>query len=146
MLDMVESGEAMLPEASLAVFAVLIGQWRRLGAEIARLTAMLIAQAKGNETVRRLMAVPGVGPVIASVFALKIEDLRPFLVLGAATVLMRARRAPESASSWVAGITRRRPFNVAAVALAARMARTLWALLKHGTPYEPRHASAARAG
>ena len=185
LLDMVESGEAMLPEASLAVFAVLIGQWRRLGAEIARLTAMLIAQAKGNETVRRLMAVPGVGPVIASVFALKIddpsrfacgrncaawlgltpnehssggkrrlgaitkagdEDLRSLLVLGAATVLMRAKRAPESAGSWVAGITRRRPFKVAAVALAARMARTLWALLKHGTPYEPRRTSAARAG
>lgn len=182
LIGKVESGEAGLPEAALAPFAVLIGQWRGLAAEIAKLTATLLAQAKGNETVRRLMSVPGVGPVIASVFVLKIddpgrfacgrncaawlgltpnehssggkrrlgaiskagdEDLRSLLVLGAATLLIRAKRAPESASSWVNGILKRRPFKVAAVALAARIARTLWALLMHGGTYEPRHAKAA---
>jgi transposase len=182
LIGKVESGEAALPEASLAAFAVLIGQWRSLGEDIAKLTARLLAEAKGNATVKRLMSVPGVGPVTASVFALKIddpsrfacgrncaawlgltpnehssggkrrlgaiskqgdEDLRSLLVLGAATVLIRAKRAPESANSWVRGILKRRPFKVAAVALAARMARTLWALLKHGGTYEPRHAKAA---
>jgi transposase len=182
LIDRIESGEASLPEAALAALAALIGQWRRLGAEIAALTATLLAQAKGNETVQRLMAVPGVGPVIATVFALKIGDpsrfacgrncaawlgltpnehstagkrrlgaitkagdgeLRSLLVLGAATLLIRAKRSPQSASSWVTGIARRRPFKVAAVALAARIARTLWALLKHGTAYEPRRATAA---
>ena len=177
LLERIESGEAHLPQAALGVFAVLIGQWRALGREIAKLTAQLLAQAKGNETVQRLMAVPGVGPVTASVFALKIgdpsrfacgrncaawlgltpnehssggkrrlgaitkagdEDLRSLLVLGAATLLIRARRAPASASAWVRGILKRRPFKVAAVALAARTARTLWALLKHGATYDPR--------
>ena len=185
LIGRVESGEAQLPETCLAAFAVLIGQWRRLAAEIAALTATLLAQARGNETVRRLMGVPGVGPVIASVFALKIddpsrfacgrncaawlgltpnehstagkrrlgaitkagdEDLRSLLVLGAATLLIRAKRNPQSAGAWVEGIRKRRPFKVAAVALAARMARTLWALLKHGATYEPRHAMAARTG
>jgi transposase len=182
LIDKAESGEAGLPEAVLAVFAVLIGQWHRLGNEIAKLTARLIAQARGNETVKRLMGVPGVGPVIASIFALKVddpgrfacgrncaawlgltpnehssggkrrlgaisktgdEDLRSLLVMGAASLLIRAKRAPESAGSWVRGILKRRPFKVAAVALAARIARTLWALLKHGGTYDPRRAKAA---
>ena len=182
LIGKVESGEAGVPEAALAAFAVLIGQWRVLASGIAKLTAKLIAQAKGNETVKRLMGVPGVGPVIASVFALKVddpgrfdcgrncaawlgltpnehssggkrrlgaiskagdEDLRSLLVMGAATLLIRAKRAPESASSWVRGILKRRPFKVAAVALAARIARTLWALLKHGGTYDPRRAIAA---
>jgi len=182
LIGKVESGEAGVPEAARGAVAVLIGQWRMLADEIAKLTAKLLAQAKGNETVKRLMSVPGVGPVTASVFALKIddpgrfacgrncaawlgltpnehssggkrrlgaiskagdEDLRSLLVLGAATLLIRAKRAPESAGAWVRGILKRRPFKVAAVALAARMARTLWALLKHGGTYEPRHVKAA---
>lgn len=182
LIERIESGEANLPEAALAPLAVLIGQWRRLGDEIAKLTATLLAQAKGNETVRRLMDVPGVGPVTASIFSLRIddpsrfacgrncaawlgltpnehssggkrrlgaitkagdEDLRSLLVLGAASLLIRARRAPESASFWVRGILKRRPFKVAAVALAARNARTLWALLKHGATYDPRRVSKA---
>jgi transposase len=182
LIGKVESGQAGLPETSLAAFAVLIGQWRGLGGEIAKLTATLLAQARGNETVRRLMEVPGVGPVTASVFALKIddpgrfacgrncaawlgltpnehstagkrrlgaitkagdEDLRSLLVLAAATLLIRAKRNPQGAGAWVRGILKRRPFKVAAVALAARNARTLWALLKHGATYQPRHAMAA---
>ena len=182
LLDKVESGQAALPEAALQALAALIGQWRGLGADIAKLTAQLLAQAKGNETVRRLMAVPGVGPVTASVFALKIDDpsrfacgrncaawlgltpneastagkrhlgaitkagdgeLRSLLVLGAATLLIRAKRSPQSAHPWVTGIAKRRPFKVAAVALAARLARTLWALLKHGATYQPRRAATA---
>ena len=180
LISKVESGEACLPHAAVTALGVLVGHWRKLGADIAGLTAQLMAQARGNETVRRLMSVPGVGPVTASVFALKVddperfdcgrncaawlgltpsedssagrrrlgsitkagdEDLRSLLVLGAATLLIRAKRAPETASPWVRGILKRRPFKVAAVALAARIARTLWALLKHGGTWEVRHAS-----
>jgi transposase len=174
----VESGEAVLPPVALTALAVLIAQWRALGVAIAKLTAKLMAEARADQTVERLMSVPGVGPVTASVFALKIEDasrfacgrncaawlglapnehssgtkrrlgaiskagdedLRALLVLGAATVLVRAKRNPQGASPWVRDILRRRPFKVAAVALAARLARTLWALLRHGGTYEPCH-------
>jgi transposase len=44
-------------------------------------------------------------------------------------------------SQWVQDITKRRPRNVVIVALANKMARTIWALLAHGTPYEKTHAS-----
>jgi transposase len=172
----VESGEAQMPNAALAALATLIGQWHRLAAEIAKLTAQLLAQAKGNDLVKRLMSVPGVGPVIASVFALKVndpgrfacgrncaawlgltpnehssggkrrlgaitkagdEDLRALLVMGAASLLIRAKSAPGKVDAWVSAILKRRPFKVAAVALAARIARTLWALIKHGGTYQP---------
>ena len=173
----VESGEAQVPAAAIAALAALTGQWRRLEADIAGLTAQLIAQARTSEAAKRLMGVPGVGPVIASVFALKIddpkrfacgrncaawlglvpnlrasagksrlgaiskagdEDLRSLLVMGAASLLIRAKAAPDKADPWVADIARRKPFKVAAVALAARIARTLWALLRHGGTYKSR--------
>lgn len=66
------------------------------------------------------------------------EDLRSLLVMGAASVLIRARRRPGEAEPWVLAISRRKPFKVAAVALAARMARILWALMRHGGVYTPR--------
>jgi transposase len=66
------------------------------------------------------------------------EDLRSLLVLGAATALIRAKRKPDSADPWAKAILKRRPFKVAAVALAARNARTLWAILRDGSVYEPR--------
>lgn len=70
------------------------------------------------------------------------EDLRSLLVLGAATVLIRAKRKPNSTDPWVAAILQRRPFKVAAVALAARNARILWAILRDGSVYEPRKTTA----
>jgi transposase len=66
------------------------------------------------------------------------EDLRSLFVLGAAAVLVRARCRPQSVDPWVAAIVKRKPFKVAAVALAARMARIAWALLRYGGVYTPR--------
>ena len=37
-------------------------------------------------------------------------------------------------------LSQRRPSNVVAVALANKMARTIWALLAHDRPYEPNFA------
>ena len=37
---------------------------------------------------------------------------------------------------WQTKIQARRPANVAAVAVANKMARTAWAILAHGQPYQ----------
>lgn len=176
LVEKIETGTEILPDMAVAALAVLIRHWRNLSVEIARLTARLIQQIKGNERIQRLMTVPGVGPIIACVCAAKLgdasrfacardfaawlgltpkqhstaqkrrlgsitkagdEDLRSLLVLGAATVLIRAKRKPDSANPWAKAILKRRPFKVAAVALAARNARTLWAILRDGSVYEP---------
>ena len=57
--------------------------------------------------------------------------LRTLLVSGARAVA-NAPSAPE----WVRQLMRRRPANVAVVALANKLARTAWALLAHGRRYE----------
>ena len=60
--------------------------------------------------------------------------LRRLLVLGATSRLRYARRSPDAAD-WATRLLARRPFKVAAVALANKMARIAWALLARGGIY-----------
>ena len=69
--------------------------------------------------------------------------LRRILVVGAHSVLRRAKQNPEK-YLWLTQLLARRPFKVVAVALANKMARTAWALLAHGGTYRaPELAEAA---
>jgi len=54
--------------------------------------------------------------------------LRSLLVVGATSVLRHAR-GKANAPRWLIGLLARRPFKVAAAALANKMARIIWALL-----------------
>src|SRR5258707_7590755 len=60
--------------------------------------------------------------------------LRRILVVGAIAVLRRAQENPGK-YPWLTQLLARRPFKVVAVALANKMARTVWALLAHGGTY-----------
>ena len=60
------------------------------------------------------------------------QTLRTLLVLGAFSVIKRARVNPASASPWLLALLTRRPPLVVAVALANKMARTVWAILTRG--------------
>jgi len=60
--------------------------------------------------------------------------LRRILVVGAHSVLKRAKQSPEK-YPWLAQLLARRPFKVVAVALANKMARTAWVLLARGGTY-----------
>jgi transposase len=60
--------------------------------------------------------------------------LRRILVVGAHSVLRRAKQNPEK-YLWLTQLLARRPFKVVAVALANKMARMAWALLAHGGTY-----------
>lgn len=63
--------------------------------------------------------------------------LRTLLIHGARAVLMHAK-AP---SQWLQEIGKRRPPNVVTVALANKMARTIWAVLAHERAYNMEHVS-----
>lgn len=63
------------------------------------------------------------------------KHLRTLLIVGAKSILKQARRGSKL-PSWVASIMARRPYKVAAVALANKMARTIWALLVKGGTYQ----------
>lgn len=57
--------------------------------------------------------------------------LRSLLVVGASAVIQHARRGAK-VSAWLSELLRRRPYKVAAIALANKMARIVWALLVRG--------------
>lgn len=62
--------------------------------------------------------------------------LRTLLIHGARAVIRTAERKPD-AGPWLTQLLARRNKNVAAVALASKNARTIWALLVHDREYEP---------
>ncbi len=67
--------------------------------------------------------------------------LRQMLVVGALAVIRYAVRH-RSRRPWLVRLKARRPTKVAAVALANKMARMIWAIMTSGQPYrEPRVAT-----
>src|SRR5450631_2733198 len=68
--------------------------------------------------------------------------LRTLLIHGARSVLLSAKRHPDRASGWLARVASRRNPNIAAVALANKNARAVWALLAHGSHYQAGYHSA----
>ena len=65
--------------------------------------------------------------------------LRTLLIHGARAVIRMAATRPEMADSWLMNLCRRRHKNIAAVALAAKNARTAWAMLIRDQPYQAAH-------
>lgn len=61
--------------------------------------------------------------------------LRTLLIHGARAVLQFSAKRSDQKSRWVEQVRRRRGNNIAAVALAAKHARILWALLARGQEY-----------
>lgn len=68
--------------------------------------------------------------------------VRTLLVHGARSVITHRRRAG-LLSPWLEGLLKRRPLNVAVVALANKMARTAWALAAHGRTYQEHYGAQA---
>jgi len=63
--------------------------------------------------------------------------LRTLLIHGARAVLRVTAKRSDAKSRWAESLRRRRPDNVAAVALAAKHARIIWALLARAHDYQP---------
>jgi transposase len=69
------------------------------------------------------------------------ERLRQLLVLGATAVIQHAKPGRPAASPWLLSLLGRKPKKLAAVALANKTARIVWAMMTRGETY--RRASAA---
>jgi transposase len=137
---------------------------------------LIVRIANELEPCRRLVAIPGIGPVIATAtiaaigngaafrkgrgFAAwlgvvpgehstggkqKLTDtsrrgnkyLRKLFVQGAHTVLQQRMKQVTALSAWLAQLTTRKRIQVAAVAMANKMARVVWAVLSKGEAYRP---------
>jgi transposase len=133
-----------------------IGSWQRQEADCARIAEIpgvgrltasavlaVIGDAKAFRSGRELAAflglVPrqsGTGGRVRLLGISKRGDpyLRTLLIHGARSVMTHSKSPPE----WVQRVAQRRPKNVAIVALANKMARTIWALLAHKRDFEER--------
>jgi transposase len=69
--------------------------------------------------------------------------LRTLLIHGARAVVNHSSRRGRTAPAWLQALLSRRPKNVAIVALANKIARTIWALLAHGREFDHRWRSAS---
>lgn len=63
--------------------------------------------------------------------------LRKLLVVGATSVIRRARTGAMAAGDWIRSLLERRPARVVTVAMANKTARIAWAVLKRGEVYRP---------
>jgi transposase len=138
--------------------------------------AVIQRKAAENEACRRLVAIPGIGPVTATAIIAAIGNgaafkkgrgfsawlgivpgeyttggkqkllgiskrgnsyLRRLLVPGARAVLPQSAKQSSGLSAWLAQLTTRVHSNVAAVALANKLARMAWAVLAKNEPYRP---------
>jgi transposase len=63
------------------------------------------------------------------------ERLRQLLVVGAMAVIRYAKPGSKSATAWLLQLLERRPRKVAAIALANKMARIIWAMMARGEAY-----------
>jgi transposase len=161
-----------LPAVARAMLEVLAGQLAALEVRLEDLEKALMAGHRSNPRSRLLATIPGIGPIGALSFALKVpqprgfrsgrhfaawigitprenstggrhrpgkisrqgdDSLRRLLVLGATAVIRQAK--PGRATPWLLQLLARKPKKLAAIALANKMARTIWAMLVSGELY-----------
>ena len=178
--ELVGADEAVVPAAAQQALALLGREVDRIELQLAGVEATLMQQHKANALSRRLAGIPGVGPISALSFALRVdatqfasarhfaawlglvprekstagkqrlgaisragnERLRQLLVLGATAVIRHAKPGRPGTSEWLLNLLSRKPRKLAAVALANKMARILWAMMTSGEAYRPRQAAA----
>ncbi|HEX6831185.1 MAG TPA: IS110 family transposase [Methyloceanibacter sp.] len=174
LLALVRAGEGDLPELARETLGELADMIEATQARIAAFDDKLKRLAVADQASRRLMKIPGVGPVaagtlralagdvkrfrtgrdfaawlgltprqnssgnkvrIGSISKAGNRELRTLLVMGQMAVLRQALATPAKASAWLAGMIKRRPRLVVAVAMAAKTARVIWAMLARGESY-----------
>jgi len=108
------------------------------------LTLTLRVDASQFETGRHLAAWLGLVPRekstggkqrLGAISRAGDERLRSLLVLGATAVIRHAK--PGKTSPWLLSLLARKPRKLAAVALANKIARVVWAMMTSGDSYRP---------
>jgi transposase len=169
---LVDSDERVPAEAR-ACLEMIAAQLRVVKEQILENDRRIIARARETELGRRLMEIPGVGPLLASAFVATVADptifrsgrnlaawiglvprqnssggkerlggiskagnryLRQMLIVGAMAVVRYAERNG-GRRPWLVQMLGRRKPKVAAVALANKTVRTIWAMMISGERY-----------
>jgi transposase len=171
---LIEACDETIPFEVCEALAPLVVQLRNLDEAIARLDRIIAKLAQQDETARRLMSIPGFGPITASAMAATIQDtssfagprefaaylgltpkqnssggkqklgriskmgnryLRKLLVVAAHAVLFHRKPHTDPLRMWAKKLIEKKPFKLVAVALANKMARIAFAILRGKTVY-----------
>ncbi|GMA80326.1 hypothetical protein GCM10025880_67430 [Methylorubrum aminovorans] len=97
--------------------------------------------ARGRDLAAWLGLVPrqvttGGRPKLVGITKRGSKYLRKMLIQGARAAMPTLRQSETRLGQWLRGLLARAHANTAVVALAAKMARTVWALLRHERVYE----------
>ena len=76
--DLIEVGDESIPIEVCEALSPLVMQLRNLDEAIAQLERTIVKLAQRDETARRLMSIPGFGPITASVMAASVQDASSF--------------------------------------------------------------------
>lgn len=170
-----------IPDVARRALQEMVDQIGLLTERIERLDREILTTVKNDKVSRRLMTIPGVGPLIAATVRATVQNahgfksgrdlaawigltprahssggkerlgaiskrgnhqLRTLLVVGATSIIKLAKRGVQL-PVWLAGLMSRKPFKLVAVAMANKIARTIWALLVKGGTYKKPVAIAA---
>jgi transposase len=182
MLDLITKGaDERVPPGARECLMALAAQLELVKRQMLEADRRVLAWHRSSQVSKRLEAIPGIGPLIASALVASIPDptvfrsgrdlsawiglvpkqsstggkerlggiskagnryLRQLLVVGALSVIRRAKELGYTRYPWLVRLMERRSIKIAAVALANKIARAVWAMMAHGTVYEP---PAARA-
>jgi transposase len=74
----IEAGDPAIHPVLLPALQTMLEQWYGAGRAITELEARLVTRAKADATMRRLMTVPGIGPLSAHAIVAAIGDGRQF--------------------------------------------------------------------
>ena len=78
LIDRLEDDESPLPDQARMALRVLARQWATLNADICKLETQIVRAAKTDAVARRLMAIPGLGPIGATATLAAVPDARVF--------------------------------------------------------------------
>jgi transposase len=177
-----DRSDERVPEIARTCLVALGAQLRSLKVQILELDRMITAWHRSNEVSRRLDAIPGVGPMLATALVASIADpkvfrsgrnfsawiglvpkqhssggkdrlgsiskqgdryLRSLFTAGALAVIRYAKIHGTKHRPWLTALLARRPTKVAAIALANKIARMVWAMMARGERYKEPVALAA---
>ena len=175
LLKVIAEGEDQrIPPDARKCLMALAAQLQLVKRQILEADRRVLARHRSSEMSRRLEAIPGVGPLIATALVASIPDpnifrsgrdmsawiglvpkqnssggreklgniskagnryLRKLLVVGALSVIRRAKILGYTKHPWLVRLMERRSTKIAAVALANKISRTAWAMMARNETY-----------
>ncbi|MFB2567262.1 IS110 family transposase [Rhizobium sp. IMFF44] len=163
----IEGIPSIVRDAILSIYEEI----EALDTKVARFEKDLALLSKREDDTRRLLTIPGIGPITASTIKAYVPDatmfkssrqfaswlglaprahnsggksrsgriskrgnpiIRALLFVSGMTLVRQAKTKASGAETWLTRLVGRRPYKVAAVAAANKIARVVWALLNSG--------------